>query len=181
MEWRRTRYVIGARTNTLVAAVLTVSGCKEVPLEDSHTAAQLHQLLNKPLVCEPRASNPRSAWVPDFEECTRDARAKAEKIKQALVRLHARELASAPACVHRVHLSRAAVSALGGDPDVSDPIAEMLSRDAVISSVFKDGCAAAVCEWRRRYVPEKESEYCRLVRDVERDDNAVRRETDATD
>lgn len=143
--------------HTAIGAVIWLAACAATrPLEQQHSAEDLRVMLTAPLPrCEEYGLG---GWQPD-PKCERDAAEERADIRAALDRLHAADVAAAPVCIRQHSLPMSVVRSLGVDPTSPDAVAEAITRGLVIVSLDRS-CADAVCKWRKRSEPAKQSAYC---------------------
>lgn len=145
----------GTFAAALIGALLTA--CAGSPaLEERHTAEELRGMLTAP---PPRCERyGLGGWRPD-PDCEREDFQKRAQIREALGRLHAADVAAAPACLRQYRMAPETVRKFGTDPSSVDAVPELISRGLVIASLSRS-CAVAVCDWRKRVEPTKQSPYC---------------------
>ena len=142
--------------------VLTVAGCAAQNFERG-TPAQLRRMLAVPPACQEQHGI--AGWYVDADNCARKGPEQRAQIRAVLERLHAAELAAAPACVRAYHPTATALRDIGVDPDSADPGPELVSRGVVTSALTEDPqCVAAICAWQSRYDPGTRSSYCGMAR-----------------
>lgn len=145
----------------MAAPALLLAACASQPLEERYTTAELRKMYEVPAACREEYS--LGGWRRDGEKCGRDGGAERARVREALARRHAADLAAAPACVNELRAPRRFVEELGVNPDRPDAMAEIITRGAVIAS-STGRCAADLCAWRSKFEPDKESPYCAMAK-----------------
>jgi hypothetical protein len=157
MRWQFTSSDVCLQWSTMLASLI-LTACAARPLEQGRTARELRSMLANPPACDTRPG--LGGWAVDAENCAKKGAEERTRIREALVRLHAVELAAAPECVRAYQPSPESLRASGISPGSADAVPELLSRGLFVGSLANGECGPAVCVWRERFDPGVLSPYC---------------------
>lgn len=145
---------------TVFSGILLLTACTtSPPLEERHTADDLREMLSAPF---PRCEQYElEGWRTD-PSCKRNELQKRALIREALERLHAADVAAAPSCVRDYQIAPETLRKFNTDLASADAVPDLITHGLVIASLGRT-CAVAVCNWRKRMEPAKQSPYCEIA------------------